>query len=43
MPGNAWGWGVGMGNFGILTGTLPTPFQAFLVLRDSDLIWYTVY
>lgn len=42
MPGNAWGWVWGWAILE-LTGTLPTPFQAFLVLRDSDLIWYTVY
>lgn len=42
MPGNAWGWGWGWAILE-LTGTLPTPSQAFLVLRDSDLIWYTVY
>lgn len=44
MPGNPWGWGGGGWGWAILelTGTLPTPFQAFLVLRDSDLIWNTV-
>lgn len=42
MPANAWGWGWGWAILE-LTGTLPTPSHAFLVLRDSDLIWYTVY